>query len=63
MAKAYTRDDIIGAYLMRFVKANLDISVLAKNAETHYDVVGKDKFREHASVTPEAMKEYFKWIN
>ena len=62
MAKAYTRDDVIGAYLMRFVKANLDISTLAKNAEVHYDKVGKDKFREAASVTPEVMRGYFQWV-
>ncbi len=61
MAKAYTRDDIICAYLMRFIRAGIDISILAKNAELHFDKVGKDKFREHASVTPEVMREYFKW--
>jgi len=62
MAKAYTRDDIIGAYLMRFLKNDLDISVLAKNADTHYDKVGKEQFRKDASVDAEAMKEYFNWI-
>jgi hypothetical protein len=63
MARAYTRDDVIGAYLMRFIKAGLDISIIAKNAETYYDKVGKTKFREAASVTPEVMAEYFEFIN
>lgn len=63
MARGYTKEDVISAYLMRFVKAGIDFAILAENAEKFYEEVGKDKFREYASVTPEVMKEYFKFIS
>lgn len=47
---------------MRFVKAGTDFTILAENAEKFYDKVGKDKFREAASITPAVMKEYFEFV-
>lgn len=60
----YSKELIVGAYLHRFVVGGTDIDtieILEKQANAHYDKVGKDKFREHASVTPEAIKEYKKF--
>jgi len=62
MARGYTREDIIGAFLMRFIKANLDITSLEIMANNFYDEVGKEKFRTYASVDAQAMKDYFNWI-
>lgn len=67
MAKAYTKDDLVSAFLMRFIKAQpiiteQQIEKLETMANKFYDEVGKDKFREYASVTPAVMKEYFEWI-
>lgn len=59
MAKAYTKQDIIGAFLFRFEQAGLDTTKLAKMADTFYDKVGKDTFRKYASVDADAMKVYF----
>jgi hypothetical protein len=57
----YSKELIVNAYLHRFVVGGMDINVVEKLealANTHYDKVGRDKFREHASVTPEAIKIY-----
>ena len=62
MAKAYTKDDIVGAFLMRFIKVGLDITNLEIMANSFYDEVGKDKFRSYGSVTADTMKEYFEWV-
>jgi flagellum-specific peptidoglycan hydrolase FlgJ len=62
MARAYTKEDIIGAFLMRFIKANLDITSLEIMANNFYDKVGKEKFRTYGSVDAQAMKDYFNWI-
>lgn len=67
MARGYTKDDLVGAFLMRFIQAQpviteQQIENLENMANNFYDEVGKDKFREYASVTPAVMKEYFAWI-
>jgi flagellum-specific peptidoglycan hydrolase FlgJ len=62
MAKAYTKEDIVGAFLMRFIKAGLDITNLEIMANNFYDKVGKEKFRTYSSVDAQAMKDYFNWI-
>lgn len=66
MAKAYTKEDLVGAFLMRFVTCPLitveQVERLEAMAEEFYDKVGRDKFREYASVTPEIMREYFAWV-
>ena len=58
---SYSKELIVNAYLHRFVMADIDINtieILEKQANSHYDKVGRDKFREHASVTPEAIRVY-----
>ena len=62
MAKAYTKEDLIGAFLMRFIKAGLDITKLEIMANEFFDKVGRDKFRIYATVDAEVMKEYKQWI-
>lgn len=67
MARAYTQEDLVGAFLMRFIKAHEVITVeqvegLEQMANTFYTKVGKDKFREYASVDARTMQEYFQWI-
>ncbi len=60
----YSKELIVNTYLHRFVAGGMDINVVEKLealANTHYDKVGRDKFREHASVTPEAIREYKKF--
>lgn len=61
MAKAYTREDLIGAFLMRFIKAGLDITNLEVMANTLWEAKGKDEFRKYASVDAETMREYKQW--
>lgn len=67
MARGYTKDDLVGAFLMRFIKAHeviteQQVENLEAMANSFYDKVGKDTFREYACVTPAVMKEYFEWI-
>ena len=59
MAKAYTKEDIVEAALMRFTLGSINISKLRPMYDKFYDTVGKDEFRKYASVTPEVMKNYF----
>jgi hypothetical protein len=63
MATAYTKELLIAVYLDRFIMGlpNLTIEKLEKmeaDASRVYDEVGRDKFRERASVTPERIKQY-----
>ena len=60
MGKAYTKEDIINAALMRFQTLGEEyISTLRPMYEKFFDEKGKDTFRTYASVTPAVMKEYF----
>ena len=59
MAKAYTKEFLVDAFLSRYVC--LGSAVLASMrvmAENHYDSVGKEKFRTSASLDAEAIKKY-----
>ena len=60
MALAYSKEFLISAYLSRFngFISEERIANLKKNAEAHYDKVGKDKFRQHASLDADAIKKY-----
>jgi len=60
MPLAYTKDFLVSAYLSRYTKVcDKDrLENLKKMAESHYDKVGKDKFRQHASLDAAAIKEY-----
>ena len=62
MAKAYTKEDLIGAFLMRFIKAGLDITNLEIMANEFIDKVGRDKFRIYATVDAEVMREYREFV-
>jgi hypothetical protein len=62
MAKAYTKEDLVGAFLMRFIKAGIDITKLEIMANEFFDKVGKDKFRIYATVDAQVMKEYREFI-
>ena len=62
MAKAYTKEDLIGAFLMRFIKAGLDITKLEIMANEFFDKVGRDKFRIYATVDAEVMREYREFV-
>lgn len=60
MAAAYTKEFLISAYLSRYENV-CDVNrfnILKSNAEKHYDKVGKDKFRQHASLDAAAIKKY-----
>jgi len=59
MAKAYTREFLVDAFLSRYVC--LGSAVLASMrvmAENHYDAVGKEKFRVSTSLDADAIKKY-----
>ena len=59
MAKAYTREFLIDAFLSRYKP--LGSAVLATMrvlAENHYNSVGKEKFRTSASLDAEAIKKF-----
>lgn len=60
MAKAYTKDEVIAASLLRFESLGKDYQdKLRPMYEKFYDERGKDVFRTYASVTPDTMKEFF----
>jgi hypothetical protein len=61
MARGYTKEDLVGAFLMRFIKAGLDITNLELMANSFYDTRGRDDFRKYASVDAAVMKEYREW--
>ena len=62
MAKAYTKEDLIGAFLMRFIRAGIDITNLEVMANEFFDKVGRDKFRIYATVDAEVMREYREFV-
>jgi hypothetical protein len=60
MGKAYTKDEVIGAALLRFKPLGEEYAKkLLPMYQAFYDEKGKDIFRTYASVTPAVMKEYF----
>lgn len=62
MARGYTKEDLIGAFLMRFIKAGIDITNLEIMANNFYDEVGRDKYRLYTNTDAATMREYFEWI-
>lgn len=59
MAKAYTKEDIVGAALMRFqILSQEYVEKLRVMYDEFYDTKGKTEFRKYTSVTPEVIKEY-----
>ncbi len=58
MAIAYSKQFLIDAYMFRFCEYNLDTKLLEDNASNYYDQVGKDKFREAASLDSTEVTRY-----
>jgi len=60
MAVAYTKEFLVSAYLSRYTEVcdEARLANLKRMAEEHYDKVGKDKFRQHASLDADAIKKY-----
>lgn len=58
----YSKDFLITAYLSRFLKCpEITVEQLCKLEEIaskHYDQVGKDKFRDSASLDAEAIRKF-----
>jgi len=59
MAKAYTREFLVNAFLSRYVPlGSAVLATMRVMAENHYDSVGKEKFRTSASLDADAIKKY-----
>lgn len=59
MAKAYTKEFLISAFLSRYESLGEEtIDRMFDMANKFYDKVGKDKFRVYASLDADALKEY-----
>ena len=61
MAKAYTKEFLLDAYISKFRRGSIpedQCQILLRNADKHYDKVGKEKFRVSASLDAEAIREY-----
>lgn len=57
MAKAYTKDFLVQAYAWRFSGLGDDVyEVMYELGNKHYDKVGRDTFRVHASLDADALK-------
>lgn len=58
----YTKNFLIDAFMHRYIKSGVvAIEILCnmeENAIKLYDRVGKDKFREYASLDAQAIKEF-----
>jgi hypothetical protein len=55
----YTKEFLIDAYISRYVPMGVDVCLrLVELADTLYDKVGKDKFREYASLDAAAIKKF-----
>lgn len=60
--KGYTKDFLIDAFMYKYIMSGV-VSIetlcnIEENAHKLYDRVGKDKFREYAGLTAEAIKDY-----
>ena len=58
MAKAYTKEFLVNAFLSRYVSLPDDkFEALQLMADAFYDSAGKEKFRVYCSLTPEALNK------
>ena len=57
---AYTKDFLVQAYLHRFMQACTieQLCELEHNANKLFDEVGRDKFRQYASLDSDTIKQY-----
>lgn len=59
MPRAYTKEFLIDVFVSRFeCLGEASCKQMRELAEKHYDEVGKDKFRIHASLDADKIKEY-----
>lgn len=58
MATAYSKDFLVSAFMFRFCEHNLDTRSMEEMANRFYDEVGKDKFREYASLDAKEIQRY-----
>ena len=59
MARAYTKEFLVNAFLSRYISLGATaVADLRLLAEKHFDNVGKDKFRTSASLDSEAIKKF-----
>jgi hypothetical protein len=59
MAKGYDKEFLVDAFISRYASLPDDkLDALVKMANSHYDLVGKDKFRLDASLDAEAVRNF-----
>lgn len=58
MATAYSKDFLVSAFMFRYCEANVDTRRMERDAYKLYDEVGKDKFREYASLDAKEIQRY-----
>ena len=60
MAQAYNKEFLVSAYISRFLPhcSIEQLVALEQNALSFYDSVGRDKFRQYASLDADAIKQY-----
>lgn len=58
MATGYSKQFLVDAFMFRYCEANVDTRNLEAIATKHYDAVGKDKFRESASLDAAEVKRF-----
>lgn len=58
MATAYSKDFLVSAFMFRYCEANVDTRRMEQDAYNLYDEVGKDKFREYASLDAAEVSRY-----
>lgn len=58
MATAYSKDFLVSAFMFRYCEANVDTRRMELDAYKLYDEVGKDKFREYASLDAAEVQRY-----
>ena len=63
MSQGYSKEFLVSAYMFRFCEHGLDSRKQEQNAEAYYDKVGKDKFREAASLDAAEIKRYKEFLS
>lgn len=60
MAQSYSKEFLVAAYLHKFLPVCTieQLLELEHNADKFYDKVGRDKFRQYASLDADAIKQY-----
>jgi hypothetical protein len=60
--RGYTKEFLVAAFMSRYIKCSLitieQLLAQEEMANKFYDEVGRDKFREYASLSADAIKLY-----